>query len=98
MMNNYEKYLPLGTVVMLKKGRHRAMVVGYCAKLAEDANAPFYDYIGCLFPEGIFTTEQTMVFNHDDIDKIYYMGYVDDEVKEFQKKLKDVMAKMGNNQ
>jgi hypothetical protein len=97
-MNNYDKYLPLGTVVMLKKGKHRAMIVGYCARLESDENAPFYDYIGCLFPEGIFTTEQTLVFNHIDVDKIYYMGYVDNEVKKFQKNLHELMDKIYNKE
>ena len=93
-MNNYQKYLPLGTVVMLKKGKHRAMIVGYCVKLAEDPKAPYYDYMGCLFPEGIFTTEQSLVFNHSDIDEIYYMGYVDEETKKFQIKLKETIEKI----
>lgn len=95
-MNKYDKYLPLGTVAMLKNGKHRVMVVGYYAKLEDDENAPFYDYIACLFPEGIFTTETTMAFNHEDIEKIYYMGYVDKEVKDFQVKLKEVIANINN--
>ena len=90
-MNNYDKYLPLGTVVMLKKGKHRAMIVGYCAKLESDEKAPFYDYIGCLYPEGIFTSEQSLVFNHDDIAQIYYLGLFDEEAKRFVDKLKNIM-------
>ncbi|MBR6516458.1 MAG: DUF4176 domain-containing protein [Bacilli bacterium] len=93
-MDNYPKYLPLGTILMLKGGKHRVMIVGYCAKLQVDKKAPFYDYIGCLFPEGIFTTEETLVFNHPDIEKIYHLGYVDDEVKKFDFKLKEIMKKM----
>lgn len=96
-MNNYEKYLPLGTVAMLKNGKHRVMIIGYGARLEADENAPYYDYIGCLFPEGLFTTEQTLVFNHNEIDKIYHIGYVDNEVKEFDKKLKEVMKTLENN-
>ena len=93
-----EKYLPLGSVLMLKKGKHKVMVVGYCAQISSDDNAPFYDYIGCLFPEGIFTTEQTMVFNHSDIDKIEYLGYVNQEVTVFNEKLKQIMKKMYNKE
>ena len=94
-MNNLEKYLPLGSVLMLKNGRHRVMIVGYCVKLAEDPNAPIYDYMGCLFPEGIFTTEQSMAFNHTDIDKVYHLGLVDQEVNNFHAKLKEVVS-IGN--
>lgn len=97
-MNNNEKYLPLGTILNLKTGRHKVMVVGYCAKLAEDPKAPFYDYIGCMFPEGIFTTEQSLVFNHCDIKEIYHLGFVDDEVKEFNKKLINLMQKINSEE
>ena len=90
-MNNNEKYLPLGTVVMLHKGRHRAMIVGYCAKILDTPDAPYYDYIGCLFPEGIFTNESSMVFNHSDIKEIYHLGFVDEETRQFHNKLNQVM-------
>ena len=97
-MINYEKYLPLGTVLMLKKGKHRVMVVGYCAKIEAVKDAPFYDYIGCLFPEGIFTSEQTLVFNHSDIDKVYHIGFSDDETKKFDFKLKEIMKNVYNKE
>lgn len=96
-MNDYEKYLPLGSVLMLKNGKHRVMVVGYCAKV-DDENSPFYDYIGCFFPEGIFTTEQSMVFNHVDIDKIFHIGFVDEEVKALNAKLKEIMKRNFNEE
>lgn len=94
-MNNIpEKYLPLGTVVLLKNGRHRAMIVGYGIKLDGDPNNRFYDYMGSLFPEGIFTSEQSLAFDHSDIDKIFYMGYKDKETEEFMKKLKELMKNL----
>lgn len=86
-----EKYLPLGTVVLLNNAVHRAMIVGYCAKLAEEPDAPYYDYIGALFPEGIFTSEQTMVFNHNDIKEVFHLGLVDVEVKQFHERLNNLM-------
>ena len=33
---NYKKYLPIGTVVMLKGGKKRAMITGFCAVAGED--------------------------------------------------------------
>lgn len=98
MLEKYPKFLPLGTILMLKSGKHRVMVVGYCAKLQNGKDAPFYDYIGCLFPEGIFTTEESLVFNHENIEKIYHLGYVDDEVKKLDFKLKEVMKNMFNKE
>ena len=39
-MNNEigEKYLPIGTVVMLKNGTKRAMITGFCSVAQEDKN------------------------------------------------------------
>lgn len=96
MMNIPDKFLPLGSVVMLKNGKHRAMIIGYGAKIAEDDTATVYDYIGCLFPEGVFTTDESMVFNHTEIKTIYYMGLVDEEVNQFHARLKEVINKMVN--
>lgn len=92
-MNKNEKYLPIGTVVLLKEGKKRVMITGFCIKPEEDKNKMF-DYGACLYPEGIVTTDKTILFNHDQIDKIYYMGYIDNEEKEFKKNLKEIVAKI----
>lgn len=94
IMEKHEKFLPLGSVVMLEKGRHRAMIVGYGVKLQSDNITSVYDYMGCLFPEGIFTTEESMAFNHSDIKEVYHLGLVDDEVKKFHIKLNEAMKKI----
>lgn len=90
---NYEKYLPVGTVVMLKGGKKRAMITGFCSMATED-KTKIYDYSGCLYPEGILKSDQTLLFNHEQIDKIYHLGLVDEEEKEFKQKLKEVISKM----
>ena len=79
---------PLGTVVMLKGGKKRLMVVGF-DPLNETRTNKAYDYIGCLFPEGILATDKLAMFNHDQIEKVYLEGLSDDEEKEFKEKLED---------
>lgn len=94
-MNNKEKFLPIGTVCMLKDGKKRVMITGFCT-IPENDKSKVYDYNGCLYPEGVLTTSQTIVFNHDQIDKIYYMGYVDEEEKSFQEKLNKIVDDFKN--
>lgn len=94
---NYEKYLPVGTVVMLKGGKKRAMITGFCT-VAEEDKSKVYDYTGCLYPEGVISSSQTLLFNHDQIEKIYHLGLVDDEEKQFKQKLKEMIEKMNINQ
>ena len=88
-----EKYLPIGSVVLLKGAKKRIMITGFAAKGAETGDKMF-DYIGCLYPEGVISSDQNLLFNHDQIDEIYYMGYNDKEWKELEVKLKEAIEKM----
>lgn len=93
---NFEKYLPIGTVVMLKGGTKRAMITGFCS-IANEDKTKIYDYSGCLYPEGILKSDQTLLFNHEQIDKIYHLGLSDDEEKSFKQKLKEVVKQMNDS-
>ena len=91
-MNNVgEKFLPLGTVVMLKGASKRLMITGFCTMASEEAEGVMYDYSGCMYPEGVISSDQTALFNHDQIEKIYHMGLVDQEEKDFKIKLNQLL-------
>ena len=83
-----EKYLPVGSIVLLKDAVKRIVIVGYCCK-AEKSDEVF-DYCGYLFPEGVLKTSQVALFNHSQISQIDHMGLDDDEFKRFNQKLKDL--------
>ncbi len=85
-----EKYLPVGTVVMLKNGSKRAMICGFCP-ISEGKT---YDYVGCLYPEGQISPDKSLLFNHDQIEKIYFKGFVDEEEKQFKEQLKIALQKI----
>ena len=72
--------LPIGSVVKLKEGTKSVMIIGI---LQEDAEGNNYDYISCLFPEGYIDEETFYLFNHDDIEIVESMGYVNSQTKEF---------------
>lgn len=91
-----EKYLPLGTVVLLKEAKKRIMIIGYAAK-AEESNK-LYDYIGCLYPEGVVSSDKNLLFNHDKIEKVFHKGYKDDEAIEFNAKLKLLVTKIDSGE
>lgn len=90
----YEKYLPIGTVVMLKGGKKRAMITGFCS-ISGDDKTKVFDYSGCLYPEGFLSSNQTLLFDHNQIDKIYHLGLIDDEEKKFKQKLSEMIKKIG---
>ena len=87
---NLEKFLPIGTVVVLKEAKKRIMITGYCCSSEKNPDVIF-DYNGCMYPEGLLSSSQNLLFNHDQILKIYHLGYQDEESKDFRNKLKEFM-------
>ncbi len=80
-MNGLEKYLPLGSVVLLKEGNKRLMIYGRKQKDME--REAVWDYIGCLFPEGNLDSSQAYLFNHEQIERVFFLGLQDKEELEF---------------
>lgn len=93
-MNNIgEKYLPLGTVVLLEGGTKRVMITGFATASSDDPDL-IYDYAGCMYPQGFITSNQTVLFDHDQIQKIYHFGLIDPEWVEFQDNLKKFLENL----
>ncbi len=88
----YDKYLPIGTVVLLKDATKKLMIIGFCSTSAED-KSKIYDYSGCLYPEGLIDSKEVALFNHDQISKLYFMGYQNDEEIQFKANLKELIEK-----
>ena len=80
-----QKYLPIGTVCMLNGGQKSIMITGFCPINTEEEK--IYDYIGVVYPLGQIVTSITLMFDHSQIAKILYMGYSNEEDKEFKKEL-----------
>lgn len=80
-----KKYLPLGTVVLLKGAKKKVMITGY---LPVDKNKKnVYDYLACIWPIGYLDSETMLAFNEDVINNVYFVGCSDEEQKEFAKEL-----------
>ena len=79
-------YLPIGSVVLLKNGKKRVMVCGYYVKTNLETDE-VYDYVGVLYPEGLVSSTENIVFNHEQIDKVFFIGYQDKEESKFRKKI-----------
>lgn len=89
-----DKFLPIGTVVMLKGGQKRVMIIGFCA-MTKEKEGKIFDYSGCVYPEGLMSSNQTCMFDHEQIEKIYYKGLVDEEEVEFKNKLNLLISQIG---
>ena len=76
MIDN-EKYLPIGTVVLLEQGEKLLMIYGRL--LVDPSKGEIYDYMGCLYPEGNVGKDKVFFFNHDRIAKVLHLGYNSEE-------------------
>lgn len=90
-----ERFLPVGSVVMLKGGKKRVMVIGFCA-MAQEKEGKIFDYSGCIYPEGLMASNQTCMFDHSQIEKVYFKGLVDEEETEFKTKLNALIDQLGS--
>lgn len=88
----YENLLPIGSVVLLKGGNKRIMICGRIQ--AKDGENVIYDYSACYYPEGIIDPESMFFFNRDAIEKIYFIGFQDNEELEFRDKVLNRLGKL----
>ena len=86
---NKEKYLPIGTVVILQKSERPLMIIGFNPITEKDDEKIEFDYTGCLFPEGVVSQDEAYLFNHDMIEDIIFVGCENEDSKEFFNFLKN---------
>lgn len=86
--------LSIGTVVRLKNGKRKLMITSRTPLANENGKIGYFDYGGCLFPEGQ-VNQQTYFFNYEDIDEVFHEGYVDEleetYCKKYEKEIKNIM-------
>ena len=76
--------LPLGSIVYLKDGKSMLMITNRAVILEESENkVKIFEYEGCIYPAGA-SEKSTYFFNEDNIEKVVFKGYEDDEEKRFQ--------------
>ena len=74
----YDKFLPLGSIVKLKDAEKLLMIVGYGFTGKINNANKLFDYCSCLYPEGILDPNKSILFDHDSIDKIVWLGFEDE--------------------
>lgn len=79
-----KKLLPLGTIIYLEEGNQKIMVVarGAVYQDSDSGKDVYFDYMGCRYPAGI-DPEDGLFFNEDNIDKVLFEGYKDEDEERF---------------
>lgn len=88
---NFNELLPIGSVVILKNAAKRLMIYGVGQTNAKDNK--HYDYIGVMYPEVSMGEGSQYLFNHGDIQEIFFRGFEDDERDRFIDRLQQFYEK-----
>ena len=72
-----DKYLPIGSVVLLQGGTKRIMIIGRRERARADGQA--WDYLACPYPEGFLGGDNAYLFDHEQIARVFFLGFQDGE-------------------
>ena len=86
---NIKELLPIGSVVLLKGGEKKVMITGV---MQTNEDGKEYDYLSVIYPEGNIGKEGNFLFNHSDIEQVFFRGYTDPEREAFIEKLASFYA------
>ena len=93
-----DKFLPIGTVVILKEGKKPIMIIGYKISSVDNSyilkgtdviSDKVFDYCAVLYPEGLIDSQNFILFDHDFIDKVLFKGFVSNDSNKLNEFLKN---------
>lgn len=87
-----KELLPIGSVVLLKEGTKKLMIIGI-KPVSEDNPNTVFDYIGVVYPEGYLSNEYNFLFNHNDINDVVFIGYNNPEREDFIEFMEEAFKK-----
>ncbi len=79
-----EKILPIGSVVILKQGKQKLMIINRVPLYNNEGTIGYFDYAACVYPVGQ-TDQQMYFFNEEDIKDICFEGYRDESEEAYCK-------------
>ena len=66
------------------------MIIGLLQKQIKEGEEVIWDYSACFYPEGYMGPDKTFLFNGDQIEKVFAVGYQDEEQFNFKMKIDQV--------
>lgn len=80
-----KKLFPIGTVVAIEGIKSRVMIIGHTQKQANSDKT--WDYAAVPFPIGLIDPEKFILFDHEKIALLSFIGLQDRESLEYMKAL-----------
>ncbi|MCJ1976436.1 DUF4176 domain-containing protein [Pseudolactococcus paracarnosus] len=96
-MEKENSLLPIGSVVYLKEGTVKMVIIGRSNLLTlPEKETVLFDYSAVIYPLGYVGEKEIYFFNKNDVDKIEFKGYSDSENEQFVKNMLDYQNKPEN--
>jgi hypothetical protein len=87
------RWLPIGSIVKL--GGVKVVVAGYQAV----QKGRYYKYIGFVYPIGLYSKDEIILFNQEKIKEVLFEGYkfehFDDVMNSLEENYKKIMEEQG---
>lgn len=84
--------LPIGTVVLLKESVKKVMIIGVCQRGGSNPEK-IWDYSAVIFPEGYLAADKVLMFDNEQIQQVFAIGYQDADQLAFKAKADAALAK-----
>ena len=83
----------IGSIIYLKEGSQKLMIINRGPIVDIDNQKYIFDYSACNYPVGV-VEDQIYYFNEENIDKVVFEGYSDQEETRFQELFKEMMGNL----
>ena len=80
----------IGSIIYLKEGSQKLMIIKRGPIVDIDNQKYIFDYSACNYPVGV-VEDQIYYFNEENIDKVVFEGYSDQDETRFQELFKEMM-------
>lgn len=77
-----DKYMIIGSVVGIDENYNKLMIIGYKPTINTGDTR---DYLACVYPNGV--RESFVTFNHEDIKRVYFVGFTTEYGNKFKSDL-----------
>ena len=78
-----EKLLPMGSMVYLKGGNQKVMILNRGPQVKIEGQMKMFDYSAAPYPMGL-SPDKVVYFNQENVDKVLFEGYFDADEERFQ--------------
>ena len=88
--------LPVGTIVELNNSDALYMIVGFLP--VNNRNNQLFQYSAVTYPGRSFGISKLCMFNHNDIKKVIFEGFSDDDFEKYKKDIEPYVERTKNEQ